>query len=259
MTSTQTNPSSAWSDQTLENPHEREDKSTRVRDMFGAIARSYDLNNRVHSLWRDEAWRRAAVRGCDVNQGDRVLDLACGTGDLAQAFAKMTRAGHVTGADFTPEMLDLARHKQDNLNDALADRITYEHADAMDLQYDDASFDVLSIAFGIRNVQDPTAAIKEFYRVLKPGGRLVILEFDRPRLVPVRWFNAFYCQSVMPRTATWIARDTSGAYKYLPRSVATFLTSSQLASLVEDSGFVHDRTKTLSMGIAACLWAHKPA
>ena len=113
---TQTSPTSpapesaAWTDAELANPHARADKADRVRSMFAAIARSYDLNNRVHSLWRDQAWRREAVRAAQIQPGDKVLDCACGTGDLTLAFAK-TQAESVIGLDFTPEMLDFARLK----------------------------------------------------------------------------------------------------------------------------------------------------
>ena len=223
----------AWEDAELSDLHENAEKSVKVRAMFNAIARSYDLNNRVHSMWRDEAWRRHAVKRAAVNPGDRVLDVACGTGDLTQAFAKHSRASEILGVDFTEGMLEIAAHKQQRLHESLKDRIAYEQGDAMDLRFGDASFDVVSIAFGIRNVQQPSKAIQEFYRVLKPGGRLVILEFDQPRNPLVRWFNGVYCGTIMPRTATWIARDTSGAYKYLPRSVTSFMTRSEMCSAME--------------------------
>jgi len=249
----------AWTRGALADPHGAHDKPRRVRDMFAAIARSYDLNNRVHSLWRDEAWRRAAVRAAKVQRGDAVLDLACGTGDLTQAFAKRTRAASIVGADFTQEMLDLAEHKRDKLHPELAARVSYTNADAMALPFDDASFDVVSIAFGIRNVQDPAAALSEMHRVLRPGGRAVILEFDRPRLAPVRWFNDFYGATIMPRTATLIARDRSGAYRYLPKSIETFMTSAELCDAAQAAGFTNPSARSLSLGICACVRATKPA
>lgn len=248
---------SVWQDAELEGLHQRDDKADKVRAMFGAIARSYDLNNRVHSLWRDEAWRRTAVRMAGVKPGERVLDMACGTGDLTQAFARMTEASDIVGGDFTPEMLDLARHKRKRLPEALKGRIEYLQADAMALPFGDAEFDVLSIAFGIRNVQRPEAALAEFYRVLKPGGRLVILEFDKPRFPPMRWFNDFYCGQIMPRTATWISRDTSGAYRYLPRSVSGFMDRDALAGAMGRAGFGPIRQKVLTMGICVCSVGQK--
>jgi demethylmenaquinone methyltransferase/2-methoxy-6-polyprenyl-1,4-benzoquinol methylase len=249
----------AWTEAELTDPHAREDKARRVRSMFGAIARSYDLNNRVHSLWRDQAWRRAAVRAAGVLPGEDVLDCACGTGDLTLAFAQ-TGAGSVIGLDFTPEMLDLARVKTQRAADrapGLAERVRYLQGDAQELPFEDGSFDVVSIAFGIRNVQRPELAVREFFRVLRPGGRLVILEFDRPTLAPVRWFNDFYCGQVMPRTATLISRDRSGAYKYLPRSVGSFMDSRELAGLMGRCGFARVGRKALSLGICVRTLGHK--
>ena len=223
--------------------------------MFAAIAKSYDLNNRVHSLWQDQMWRRFAVRQAEVKPTDIALDVACGTGDLAQALAK-AGAAKVVGLDFTFEMLEIARHKVGGLPvTSNPDRITYMQGDAQKLPLADGSTDVVTIAFGIRNVLDPALAFREFRRVLRPSGRLVVLEFAEPRFAPVRWFNSLYCQQIMPRTATWIAGDKSGAYKYLPKSVATFMTSDQMCAMIRDAGFDSVKTHSLSMGICMCYSA----
>lgn len=248
-----------WRDEELTGLHQRDDKAAKVRAMFGAIARSYDLNNRVHSLWQDESWRRLAVRMAKVRPGETVLDLACGTGDLTQAFARRSPAGLVIGADFTHEMLQLAGHKRDRLDHRVAERVRYIEADAMALPFADASVDVLSIAFGIRNVQEPARAVAEFARVVRPGGRVVVLEFDRPTIAPVRWFNDFYCGQVMPRTATWISGDRSGAYRYLPRSVSSFMSHRELGAMLEDAGFGGIRHRVLSLGICVCTAGERRA
>ena len=249
----------AWSDSDLAaNPHARLDKPAKVQAMFASIARSYDLNNRLHSLWRDQAWRRFAVRQANVRPSDVVLDVATGTGDLAEAFAR-AGAAKVIGLDFTYEMLSIAKRRASKLREtgeaAAADRTTYIQGDAQKLPIADSSVDVVSIAFGIRNVLDPSAAIRENRRVLRPGGRLVILEFAEPRLAPIRWFNDLYCRRIMPRTATWISGDRSGAYKYLPKSVQTFVTPEQMRKMLEEAGFREVRTWGLSLGICVCYRA----
>ena len=245
-------PAPGWSQAELDaNPHAHADKPAKVRGMFAAIARSYDLNNRLHSRWRDQAWRRFAVRASGVRATDDVLDVACGTGDLTEAFAR-AGARRVIGADFTPQMLDIARAKRSRLPAPVRERLDYQEGDAQRLPFPDAAFDIVSIAFGIRNVQDPPRALAEFRRVLRPGGRLVVLEFDRPRSAPVRWFNTFYGARVMPLTATLISRDRSGAYRYLPRSVGTFMTSHEMLAALRRAGFVECSATPLTLGICAC-------
>lgn len=241
----------AWTDPELANPHANTEKATKVRAMFAAIAGHYDLNNRLHSLWRDQAWRRFAVRQANVKPGDVCLDIACGTGDLTELLAA-TPAKQVIGGDFTPQMLDIAREKLAKRPEPHRLKTIYVDADATRLPFDAASADVLTIAFGIRNVTKPDAAMAEFARVLRPGGRLVILEFDTPRFPPFRWFNNFYSGTIMPRTATWISGDRSGAYKYLPKSVATFLTRDQMLNLMTKAGFSDVSARPLTMGICAC-------
>lgn len=220
--------------------------------MFAAIARSYDLNNRVHSLWQDQMWRRYAVRWAAPKPTDTVLDVACGTGDLSQAFAR-AGAKSVVGLDFTFEMLEIARHKAGGLPpNGRPGVLTYLQGDAQKLPFPDQAFDVVSIAFGIRNVLEPSRAVAEFRRVLRPGGRLVILEFAEPGFAPIRWFNDLYCRRIMPVTATWIAHDKSGAYKYLPKSVATFMSPDELCGLMTSAGFTEVEHRSLSLGICRC-------
>ncbi len=246
--------SPAWSrEELVSNPHTREDKPAKVRRMFASIARSYDLNNRLHSFGRDQAWRRAVVRLAEVRDGDEVLDIACGTGELARLFAR-SGASRVVGGDFCPEMLDIARSKPTSPGRA----VEYLHADAMDLQFPDSSFDIVSIAFGLRNVADPARALTEFRRVLRPGGRLLILDFDRPRNPVLRALNDLYCRHVMPVSASIISRDRSGAYRYLPRSVDTFLSRDALAQLVRVTGFVGATQTPLTFGVCVCHRGVRP-
>ncbi len=246
----------AWSAAELAaNPHLHAHKPDKVRGMFASIARSYDLNNTLHSFGRDAAWRRAAVRMAGLRANDVVLDAACGTGELTRAFARATpRPAQVIGLDFTPEMLDLARAKAPVASSCSTSppRVSYEQGDAMALPYPDASFDVVSIAFGIRNVADPSRALREFRRVLRPGGRLVVLEFATPANPLIAAGNAFYCGRVMPLTATLISRDRSGAYRYLPRSVGSFVTRERMREMIAQAGFARVADEALTFGVCVC-------
>ncbi len=254
--------SPAWDERRLTDPHAQDDKASRVEQMFTAIAPSYDLNNRVHSFGRDQAWRRAAVKLAQLAPGDRVADVACGTGDLTLAFAEAQgriepAPAPVVGVDFTYAMLPLARGKA-GAGDEAGAAARFVHGDALTLPMADASVDVLSIAFGIRNVGDAAAALAEFSRVLRPGGRLVILEFTVPRNPVARLGYNFYCGWLMPRTATLISGDRSGAYRYLPRSVSTFASAQELRDMMSAAGFGQVASSGLTFGIAACHVGVKP-
>ncbi len=217
--------------------------------MFAAIARSYDMNNRLHSLWRDQAWRKKAVEFCGVKRTDDVLDVACGTGDLSEAFA-LARPASVLGVDFTEPMLEIAKAKAAQRRRPEGQpKPTFQHADAMALPFEKRSFDIVSIAFGIRNVTDPAKALTEFRRVMRPGGRLLILEFSRPRNPVLRFLNGIYCNRIMPITASWLAGDRTGAYRYLPRSVATFLSRSAMIDMMERAGFKSTTANAFTGGI----------
>jgi demethylmenaquinone methyltransferase/2-methoxy-6-polyprenyl-1,4-benzoquinol methylase len=241
-------PQTVWNKALLANPHAVADKGRRVRSMFAAIAPSYDLNNRLHSLWMDQHWRKTAVKLADLRPNDRVVDVACGTGDLALRFSRRLPGGapSVVGVDFTHEMLPIARRKSGTA------RVLWLNGDALCLPLADASADVVSIAFGIRNVADPAAACREFRRILRPGGRLVILEFSLPSSALLRGLYNFYFRRVLPRTATWISGDKTGAYRYLPESVNTFIDRPDMVRMMTDAGFSHVTQTPLTFGICVC-------
>ncbi len=277
----------AWNDELLKDPHAVADKRRRVREMFAAIAPSYDFNNRLHSFGRDQAWRRKAVKLAELRPDDVVVDVACGTGDLSILFSvalvtgwgsprserwrwardQPSPTGRVIGIDFTFPMLPIARRKSasepmgaDFPDDDVGRQLQateYINGDAMALPLPDACADVVSIAFGIRNVQDPAVALKEFYRVLKPGGRLIILEFSQPRNRLIRWCNDVYCAKIMPHTATWLSGDKSGAYKYLPMSVKTFIDRDRMSSMMADAGFGDVTQHPLTFGVCVVYRGRK--
>jgi demethylmenaquinone methyltransferase/2-methoxy-6-polyprenyl-1,4-benzoquinol methylase len=246
----------AWTATDLKSdPHQAADKATRVRSMFTSIAKHYDLNNRLHSMWRDQAWRRRVVRMAGIHGQDDVLDMACGTGDLTEMLA-CAGPQSVLGMDFTEAMLKIAEKKSAAAKQRPGRTSpTFQHGDAMAIELPDSSMDVLTIAFGIRNVSDPVGAVAEFARVLRPGGRLLVLEFSTPRWWLPRIVNAIYSRHIMPMTATILSGDRSRAYHYLPRSVATFADPKHLASMVASQGFDVQQQVPMTMGICTITQA----
>jgi demethylmenaquinone methyltransferase / 2-methoxy-6-polyprenyl-1,4-benzoquinol methylase len=260
----------AWNKSLLVNPHEVSDKRRRVQRMFAAIAPSYDLNNRLHSFWMDQSWRRKAVRSAQLQPDDRVVDVACGTGDLTLAFVDGLRriralestlsAGEVIGIDFTYEMLPIAVDKWSkhaSQKKVAPAGVCFVNGDAQSLPLPNECCDVASIAFGIRNVVDPFAAAKEFFRILRPGGRMVILEFSIPTNPLFRALYNFYFKQILPRTATWISGDKTGAYKYLPQSVRTFIGRETMVEMLARAGFVNITQTPLTLGICICYRGFK--
>jgi demethylmenaquinone methyltransferase/2-methoxy-6-polyprenyl-1,4-benzoquinol methylase len=266
-----TNPPPPWDDRLLANPHAVADKRGRVQRMFAAIAPSYDLNNRLHSLWMDQSWRRRAVKRANLRESNVVVDVACGTGDLALRFARnlakrktdgLPVPWRVVGIDFTFDMLPLARAKSRKARVPdpegvlfyafLDEYVQWVNGDAQSLPLPDQSADIVSIAFGIRNVADPASAIAEFHRVLRPGGRLIILEFSLPANPILRGLYNFYFRKILPRTATLISGDKTGAYKYLPESVNTFIGREQMMQMMRDAGFVEVEHFSMTFGVCVC-------
>jgi len=231
-----------WDESRLDRVHEQRDKADRVRVMFDTIAPTYERINTLFGFGRDRAWRKELVRFADVAAGDAVLDVACGTGDVVRAFERHSRAASVVGADFSPNMLAGAQDR----STAIA---SWCQADALSLPFADGSFDVVSCAFGVRNLQNLQRGLGEMHRVLRPGGRIVILEFTRPGNRLFRAVHEFYCGKFMPVLAGWISRDRTGAYRYLPRSVVTFLDPVRMCETLEQSGFANPTLRRMTFGV----------
>jgi demethylmenaquinone methyltransferase/2-methoxy-6-polyprenyl-1,4-benzoquinol methylase len=214
--------------------------------MFADIADDYDRINSVLSFGVHHAWRKRAVLESGAHSGDRVLDCATGTGDLAIEFKKTVGdSGYVMGTDFCAPMIEPAPGKAKKAGLS----IDFEVADAMNLPYEDNKFNIASIAFGIRNVDNPVVALKDMARVVKPGGRVVVLEFGQPKGLLKFPYN-LYSQHIMPAIGGWLSGNRE-AYTYLPRTSAAFPAGDEFLALMDASGaFKERRAVKLTGGIA---------
>ena len=210
--------------------------------MFASIASRYDRANTILSGGVHHRWRREAVRWSGAREGESVLDCATGTGDLAIAFRKAVGNGRVIGTDFVPEMLAIARTKSRD--------ITFDVADVTALPFEDASFDISSIAFGIRNVHDRERGIAELARVIRPGGRVMILEFGQPQGRTFRSLYDLYRRTILPRLGGAVTGRRQ-AYEYLESSAGQFPCGEPVARLMRESApFASVEWKPLTFGIA---------
>jgi demethylmenaquinone methyltransferase / 2-methoxy-6-polyprenyl-1,4-benzoquinol methylase len=226
---------------------EQEAFAGQIRGMFDRIAGVYDLMNGAMTAGLHHRWRARAADLAEVEPGDSALDACCGTGDLALELAKRTgAAGRVIGSDFSERMLDIARAKAAERGAA---GVRFEWGDALDLPYDDQSFDAVTVGFGVRNLADLERGVGELARVLKPGGRLVILEITQPRRPPLSIFFSLWFDRVVPLLGTFAGdRD---AYSYLPESVKRFPPPEGLALVMDRAGLERIRYTVLAGGIIA--------
>ena len=240
------------------------DKSgERVRKMFGEIAHRYDLMNHLLSGGVDIYWRSYTVRTVPPRGTDPILDVCTGTGDLALAYWK--RGGGeiaVIGTDFTAEMLVRAREKSATLKRAqlptAESEITFQEADTQHLPFADDTFQIVSVAFGLRNVADTRVGLREMGRVCQPGGRVAVLEFSTPTLPGLAGLYRWYFRNVLPRVGQWFARNNEQAYSYLPASVSEFPSGEKLADLMRECGLQDVTYTPLTMGIATLYVGVKP-
>jgi demethylmenaquinone methyltransferase / 2-methoxy-6-polyprenyl-1,4-benzoquinol methylase len=224
-------------------------KAARVRAVFDSVAPRYDLMNDLMSGGLHRLWKRFAVDLTAPRPGEQVLDLAGGTGDLARLIApRVAPGGRVIVADINAAMLGRGR---DRLLDAgMAGALDWVQCDAQRLPFADRAVDCVTIGFGLRNVTDQAAALAEIHRVLRPGGRALVLEFSRPALAPLRPLYDRYSFSVLPRLGRWVAGDED-AYRYLAESIRRHPDQATLLAMMQDAGFARCRYYNLAAGIVA--------
>ena len=235
-------------------PAPGEATTDRVQGVFARIAPGYDAFNRVSSFGVDRGWRKATVKAAYLTRGSRVLDLCAGTGDLTLALADGGTHSTVIGTDFVPEMLDIAKQKAED-HAGPAD-LSFQLADAQDLPFDDESFDVVTVGFGVRNLPDREANFREVHRVLRPGGRYVILEFSRPPLAPYRWGYHLYLKTIVPSIGALLARDRE-SFVYLNDSIKRFPNQPTLAAELRAAGFTAISWENRTGGVVAIHTAVK--
>jgi demethylmenaquinone methyltransferase/2-methoxy-6-polyprenyl-1,4-benzoquinol methylase len=215
--------------------------------MFDRIAGRYDLLNSLMTAGLHHRWRQRAAAAAELRPGDAALDVCCGTGDLAlELAARVSPGGHVVGCDFSEPMLDLAREKASTRGAA---GLRFEWADALSLPYDEGRFDATTVGFGVRNLSDLDRGLHEMVRVLRPGGRLVILEITQPTRPPLSAFYSLWFERIVPLLGG-LTSDPE-AYSYLPESVRSFPSPPGLAEKMAASGLVRIRWTILAGGIIA--------
>jgi demethylmenaquinone methyltransferase / 2-methoxy-6-polyprenyl-1,4-benzoquinol methylase len=225
---------------------DEQDKARRVRGVFDSVARRYDVMNDLMSLGMHRAWKAYTIQVAQVRPGDRVLDIAAGTGDLTRAFARQAgERGLVLHTDINESMLRVGRDRL--LDEGLS--LPTVVCDAERLPLPDGSFDLVSVAFGLRNMTHKDLALREMCRVLRPGGRLLVLEFSKvaePLAKPYDWYSL----NILPRLGQWVAKDAA-SYRYLAESIRMHPDQATLKSMMKQAGFGHVDVHNLTAGVVA--------
>lgn len=224
------------------------DKAGRVQGVFNSVASKYDVMNDVMSMGIHRVWKDAMMDWLAPHPGQRLLDVAGGTGDISFRFLKRAGYGHATVLDLTEPMLVEGRQRAEA--GQMADSLNWVVGDAMSLPFEDNTFDVYTISFGIRNVTRPQEALNEAFRVLKPGGRLMVLEFSQLPNDGLQKLYDLYSFNVIPRMGKLIANDYD-SYQYLVESIRKFPDQETFLNMVRAAGFENAKYRNLSMGIAA--------
>ncbi|WP_277810845.1 bifunctional demethylmenaquinone methyltransferase/2-methoxy-6-polyprenyl-1,4-benzoquinol methylase UbiE [Chromohalobacter canadensis] len=226
-----------------------EEKADRVAQVFHSVAARYDVMNDLMSFGVHRLWKRLTLERAGVRPGHHVLDIAGGTGDLALKFSRLVGPrGRVVLADINASMLRVGRDKL--LDNGVGDNVEYVQANAEALPFADNSFDCITIAFGLRNVTDKEAALRSMARVLKPGGRLLVLEFSKPASAALSRFYDEYSFRVLPRMGEWVAQDGE-SYRYLAESIRMHPDQETLKAMMEDAGLERVEYTNMTGGVVA--------
>lgn len=234
-------------------PQSAESKKVQVGAMFDRIAGRYDLLNRVLSMGIDRSWRKTAVKTLRSIQPTKIIDIATGTGDFALALSKL-QPQSIVGVDISEGMMQVGREKISKKG--LAHMISFQYGDSENLQFETDQFDAVTCAYGVRNFENLEAGLTEMCRVMRPGGRLAILEFSRPKSFPFKNIYNFYFTKILPTMGKRVSKDAT-AYQYLPDSVKTFPDGEDFCAILERCGFQSVQARPLAMGITTLYTASK--
>ena len=236
-------------------PYKKEDKSKKeqVATMFNNISHRYDFLNHTLSMGIDILWRQKAIRLLKPFKPATVLDIATGTGDFALEAMKL-RPQQVVGVDIAEGMLAVGRQKI--ARKGLSERIKLMYGDSEDLGFDDNKFDVVTVAFGVRNFENLRQGLREMYRVTRKGGHVMIIEFSRPAKFPVKQLYNFYFKAILPKIGKLVSQDNA-AYRYLPESVAAFPDGQDFIEILTETGYKEAKWIPLTFGICSIYWARK--
>ena len=229
-------------------------KSEMVRGMFNDIAPTYDRLNHILSFDIDKLWRKRVVRIVRKLGAKKIMDMATGTGDLAIALARGIEGSAIYGADFSSEMLAVAKQKIEQLQ--LSERISLTECDAENIPFEDEKVDAATVAFGVRNFEHQREALTEIKRTIRKGGHLIVLEFSNPSCAFVRWCYRLYSHYILPAIGRLVSKHST-AYTYLPESIDQFASPEAFTTLLKEVGFNRVERKSQSMGIAHIYIAHK--
>lgn len=229
-------------------------KGEQVETMFDSIAENYDLLNHTLSFGIDKIWRKSGINMLKGDSPKRILDIATGTGDLAIQAFKQLKPDHILGIDISEGMMDVGRHKVADLG--LSEQISFERQDCMSLLLDDNSFDAAMVAFGVRNFENLRQGLNEIKRVLKPDGKLMILELTTPQSFPMKQLYTFYSKIFIPTVGKLISKS-SEAYSYLPQTIEAFVQGEEMKQILFDCGFSEVVFKRYTFGICTMYFATK--